>query len=302
MRQRISSVDMNSLLLFYHLANATSLRKASEQLKVPIATTSRKLRELEKELGAVLFKRGPRRLVLTDAGNAIYEHCERIASEVSAARQVVAELQTEPSGEIRVSLPYGFGTNWISGTIARFAIAYPRVELMIQATQHSIDVSDEQVDVAFHVGRVGNQQLPALKISELRRGVYASPAYCKERGVPLKPADLARHECIPLESQRLDGLWTFRQGNRAIPVRSRINVSDVSTAEKMAIAGLGFVILPNIICHEALRSGQLRRVLADWEIPPLVVTATFLERRHLPLRVRAFLDFIRKETKPLARL
>jgi DNA-binding transcriptional LysR family regulator len=260
------------------------------------------LRELEKDLGAVLFKRGSRRLVLTDAGNAIYEHCERISSEVAAARHVVSDLQTEPSGEIRISLPYGFGTNWISGLIAKFAKAHPRVELLIQATQHSVDVSDEQTDVAFHVGRVGNQQLPAIKISELRRGVYASPAYCQERGIPQKPADLARHDCIPLESQRLAGLWTFGQGARAVRVRSRINVSDVSTAQQMAIAGLGFVILPNLICHEAVGSGQLQRVLTDWEIPPLVVNATFLERRHLPLRVRAFLDFIRREARPLARL
>ena len=302
MYKRINSVDMNGLLLFYHLANATSLRKAAEQAKVPVATASRKLRELEKNLGAVLFKRGPRRLILTDAGNAIYEHCERIASEVAAAQQVVADLQTEPSGEIRISLPYGFGTNLLSGVIAKFAIAYPRIELVIQATHSSVDVSDEQTDVAFHVGKVRNQHLPAFKISELQRGVYASPAYCKQRGVPLKSIDLARHECIPLESQRLDGLWTFGQGNRAIPVRSRIHVSDVSTAHQMAIAGLGFAILPNIICHESVQAGQLRRVLADWEIPPLMVNATFLDRRYLPLRVRAFLDFIRRETKPLSRL
>ena len=302
MYNQINAVDMNGLLLFYHLANESSLRQASARLKVPLATASRKLRDLEKDLGAILFKRGPRRLVLTDAGNVIYEHCERIAVEIDAARQAVSELQTEPRGEIRISLPYGFGTNSLSAIIAKFAIAYPKVELVIQATNLSVDVSDEQTDVAFHVGRVGNQQLPALKISELRRGVYASPAYCESRGVPLKPADLVRHDCIPLESQRIDGLWTFKQGRSTTRVNSRINVSDVSTACQMAIAGLGFAILPNIICQEALQRGELKPVLEDWQIAPLIVTATFLERRHLPLRVRAFLDFIRRETKPLAKL
>jgi len=301
MYNQISDIDLNGLLLFYQLAKSNSLRQASVRLKVPLATVSRKLRELEKDLGAVLVKRGARQMVLTDAGMAIFEHCERILGEVSAAHQAVQVLQTEPGGEIRVSLPYGFGTNWISGVIAKFAKVYPRVALRIVATNRTVDVASEQIDVAFHVGHVGNELLPALKICELSRGVYASPSYCEERGVPGKPAELLHHDCIPLESQKADGLWTFRSGGRNVQLETRISVSDVSTAFQMAVAGHGFAILPNVICAEALGRGDLRRVLEEWEIATLDVTASFLERRHLPARIRALLDFVRVEARQLTR-
>jgi DNA-binding transcriptional LysR family regulator len=299
MYNQISNIDLNGLLLFYQLAKSNSLRQASVRMKVPLATVSRKLRELEKDMGAVLVKRGARHMVLTDAGMAIFEHCERILGEVSAAHQAVQVLQTEPGGEIRISLPYGFGTNWISAVIAKFATAYPRVALRIVATNRTVDVATDQIDVAFHVGHVGNELLPALKICELARGVYASPAYCDEHGVPGKPAELLQHSCIPLESQKADGLWTFRSGGRKLTHESRIVVTDVSTAFHMAIAGHGFAILPPVICGEAVGRGELKRVLADWDIPPLDVTASYLERRHLPVRIRALLDFIRAEARQL---
>jgi LysR family transcriptional activator of dmlA len=222
-------------------------------------------------------------------------------AEVSAAHQAVQVLQTAPGGEIRISLPYGFGTNWISAVIAKFAKAYPRVELRIIATHRTVDVATEQIDVAFHVGHVGNELLPALKICELSRGVYASPSYCEKNGVPGKPAELLRHACIPLESQKADGLWTFRSGGRKVLHKTRISVSDVSTAFQMVIAGHGFAILPNVICKEALARGELRRVLVDWDIAPLDVTASYLERRHLPVRVRALLDFVRVEARQLTK-
>jgi DNA-binding transcriptional LysR family regulator len=296
---RISDIDLNELLLFHELAKASSLRQASVRLKVPLATVSRKLRELEKDMGAVLVKRGARRITLTDAGVAIYEHCERIVAEVAAAHQAVQALQTDPGGEIRISLPYGFGTNWISSAVAKFATAYPKVELRIRATYRTVDVTTEQIDVAFHVGHVGNELLPALKICQLHRGVYASAAYCAENGIPARPADLLRHACIPLESQLSDGLWTFKSGNRKATHKTRITVSDVGTALQMVLGGHGYAILPNVICKEALKRGDMQRVLTDWSIPALDVTAIFLERRHLPLRIRAFLDMIRAEARQL---
>ena len=250
----------------------------------------------------MLFKRGPRRLSLTEAGEMLLEHSERIVAEVEEARNAVAEIQSNPRGTIRISLPFGFGTDMVSTAIARFALAFPQVELQVQATHHSVDVTTEPIDVAFNVGPVLNEGLPAVKISELHRGVYGSTRYCEQRGIPAKPADLARFDCITLESQRASGLWSFGTGRRRAPVHSRVQVTDVSTAYNMMREDLGFAILPNILCVAALEAGEVRRVLPGWSIPSLPVTATYLERRNLPLRIRAFLDFIRNELKPLAKL
>lgn len=301
MYNQINAIDLNSLLLFHELGNSDSLRQAALRLDIPVATVSRKLRELERDFGAVLFKRGPHKLKLTEVGSALYEHSVRIVAEVAQARRAVAEMQSEVQGTLRICLPFGFGTDWISRAVAKFAIAYPLVELFIQATHRSVDVAVERIDVAISVGPVRNETLPAVRLSELRRGVYASKAYCEAHGTPQKPADLLKFDCIPLESQKAAGLWKFRNGSRAMQAPARITVSDVGTAYRMVVAGMGFAILPHLICQDGLKQGLLCRVLPDWRIPALPVTATFLERRHLPLRVRTFLDFIRREVKTLQR-
>jgi len=297
----ISAIDLNGLILFHELASCASMRQAASRLRIPVATVSRRLRELERDLGAVLFKRGPRRMTLTDAGIELLEHSGKIVAAVDSAHTAVSELQSEPHGCIRVSLPYGFGTNLVSVAIAKFALLYPRVQFIIHATFRDVDVTSEPVDVAFNVGPVRNESLPAVKISELPRGVYANTDYCAANGIPLKPADLLKFNCIPLESQRLAGLWTFGSGGRRVNAKARICVTDVNTAFNMMRAGLGFAILPNFLVRDAVKSGAVRQVLQNWSIPPLPVTATYLERRHMPLRIRVFLDFIRVNIKPLTK-
>jgi DNA-binding transcriptional LysR family regulator len=301
MYNQINAIDVNGLILFHELASSASLRQAASRLRVPAATVSRKLRELERDLGAVLFKRGQRRMTLTDAGVALLEHSGKIVAAVDSAQNALSELQSEPHGCIRVSLPFGFGTNLVSIALARFALAHPHMELVIQATNRDVDVTADPVDIAFTVGPVHNESLPAVKISELHRGVYGSTDYCAANGIPLKPADLLKFQCIPLETQRSAGLWTFGAGGRRVSAKARICVTDVNTAFNMMRAGLGFAILPNFLCRDAVKSGAVRRVLPNWSIPPLPVTATYLERRHVPLRIRVFLDFIRKEIKPLTK-
>jgi DNA-binding transcriptional LysR family regulator len=301
MYNQINAIDLNGLVLFHELANSSSLRQAAIRLRVPTATVSRKLRDLERDLGAVLFKRGPRRMTLTDAGTALFEHSQRIVAAVNAAHTAVTDTQSGPHGCIRVSLPFGFGTNLVAIAMAGFALAHPQVSLVVQATDRTVDVTSQSFDVAFNVGPVKNESLPAVKISELHRGVYASSDFCTAHGVPLKPADLLKFACIPLEGQRAAGLWTFREGRRRVSIEPRISVTDVTTALHMMQGGLGFAILPRFLCREALQSGTVRQVLPNWSIPPLAVTATYLDRRHVPLRIRAFLDFIRNEIKPLTR-
>jgi DNA-binding transcriptional LysR family regulator len=302
MYNRLHSLDLNALVLFHELARAESLRQAARQLQIPAATVSRKLRELEQGMGAVLFKRGSRQLTLTPAGAALQEHCERLVAGIEAAQGAVTEMQADARGQIRVSLPVGFGTNLISVAIAKFALANPQVEFLTQAALRPVDLVTDPIDVAFNVGPVRNESLPAMKLSELHRGVYGSRTFCEKHGVPLKPADLLKFDCISLDSQRAAGLWTFRVGARRVVARTRTSVDDISTAFHMMRTGLGFAVIPNFLCQEGLRTGELQRVLPQWKIPPLAVTATYLERRHVPRRIRAFLDFVREELRPLRNL
>lgn len=290
---KIQNLDLNSLALFYQVANQESIRRASVSLRLPNATVSRKLRNLEQDLGTALLKRNARGMVLTEAGAALYEHCERIMGEVRDVSLVLSEMQSELRGGIRISIPFGFGTDWVAQVLAEFAVKYPHIELYVQATHKWVDVSKESFDLAISVGRIYNENLPAARLGELARGVYASAEYCRLHGEPETPSDLANFACIPTETQLDDGFWTFKHNGRTLSgPPPRVTVTDVGVARHMALAGLGYAILPVNICNQLCVDGRLKRVLPDWKIPPLMVTATYVERRYMPRRVRVLLDFI----------
>lgn len=299
----MSGIDLNSLMLFYEIVNAKSISRAGEQLGIPKATLSRKLRRLEQQIGAVLLKRGPHQLVMTDIGAALYHHCERIAAEAHEVSATASEMQSQLRGALRICMPLGFGSAWVSKALALFAKTYPEVALTIHVTNRWVDVSAEPYDIAIHVGRIRNESLPVTRLADFSRGVYASPEYCVEKGVPACPGHLLDHDCIVLTSQLEDGLWTFplvSDSAATSTVKPRVRVTDVGVARELAIAGLGYTILPNAMCTEDIEAGRLQRVLPDWKTAPVPAVATFLEHRHLPLRIRAFLDLLKEQFKPVA--
>jgi DNA-binding transcriptional LysR family regulator len=287
-------LDLNLLLLFLDIVNAKSITQAAARLQTPKATLSRKLRQLEQQVGAVLLKRGPHRLEVTEIGQALYHHCERIASEAADASVVASEMQSQLRGTMRVCIPFGLERTWISRALARFAQEYPDVKLTLHVTNSWVDVSEQPYDVAICIGRVQNEHLPVRRLVELPRGVYASPAYCERNGVPQKPADLLKHDCIALETQLNDRLWTFEvpETGRSVTVSPRMTVSDIIASREMILAGLGCGILTHAVCDAEVKSKRLVRLLPDWQIPPVPLSVTFLERRHMPVRIRAFIDML----------
>lgn len=290
----VPQLDLNLLMLFREIVTAGSITQAAARLSTPKATLSRKLRQLEKQIGAVLLKRGPHRLEVTDIGQALLQRCERIAAEAADASVIAQEMQSQLRGTMRICIPFGLASTWISAALARFALEYPDVRLTIHVTNSWVDVSEDPYDVAIYIGRVRNEHLPVRRLVELPRGVYASPAYCERKGVPKRPSDLLDHECIVLESQIRDRLWTFEMpgGSRSATVTPRMTLSDIIAAREMAVAGIGIAILTHAVCEAEVQAKRLVRVLPDWQVPPVAISATFLERRHLPLRVRAFIDML----------
>ena len=297
-------IDLNLLMLFLEIVNAGSISQASVRLQSPKATLSRKLRQLEEQVGAVLLKRGPHTRELTDVGRALLYHCERIAADASVASRIAAEMQSHLSGAMHISIPFGLGNTWISRALTQFALQHADVKLTIDVTNRWVDVSEEPYDVAIYIGRVRNEHLPVRMLAELPRGLYASPAYIERAGAPRSPSDLLKHDCIALETQINDGLWTLPDPDDGSPVRlsPRMTVNDVVVAREMALAGLGLVMLTHALCEAEVGARKLVRLLPDHPIPPVPMVATFLERRHMPLRTRAFIDLlaetIRADTHP----
>lgn len=292
-------MDLNALVLFYEVVNAQSISKASRKLGIPKSTLSRKLSFLEDQAGAVLLKKGSRRLTTTDIGQALYEHCERIAGEIEDAGLGAVRMQTELRGTLRVSMPVDFGIAWLSRAIAAFAIRYPEIQLVIDTNSRWIDVSEEPYDVAVQLGPLRDMQSGVRHLASINRGVYGSPAFLQRQGTPEHIGDFGRFDCIVTEHQRTEGVWTFRStsGDKIIDVTGRVTVNHIGVARELVVGGVGLGILPNIMCQNDIKSNRLVRVLTDWESPSLEVSATFLGRRKESRRLRAFLDVMGEQLK-----
>jgi DNA-binding transcriptional LysR family regulator len=296
-RVDLTAIDVNAMILFHEVVNSGSINQAAISLRISKARISRKLRSLERQMGAVLLKRGPQRLSMTPSGEVLFHHCERILAEALDARTALTEMQSELKGKLQVVAPFGLAP-WITRAVTHFAEAYPRLEIGVDLTHRWVDVSEEPYDVAIHLGRIVNERLPVRRFAELARGVYVSPSHLKGKTVPQVPADLLRHSCIVLKQQIDDSIWQFREANgSSATVTPRVRASDLLVAHHLAVAGLGFAILPHAYCRGAVASGQLVRVLPKWRIPSLTPSATYLERRYMPTRIRAFLETVAAEFK-----
>ncbi|HTY94127.1 MAG TPA: LysR family transcriptional regulator [Steroidobacteraceae bacterium] len=291
-------LDLNLLMLFMEIIRCGSISQAAVHLRTPKATLSRKLRQLEKQIGAVLVRRSAKCLELTEIGEALLHRCERISVETHDAAMIAAEMQSQLSGVMRVSMPIGLASTWVSRAISDFALRYPEVRLIIHVSNRWIDVSEEPYDVAICIGRVRNEQLPARRLAELPRGLYASPDYCTRKGVPQTPAQLVDHDCIVLDSQVNDGVWAAATAGGRTALVPHLATTDIVVAKEMAVAGVGIAMLTHPICEEEVRSGQLVRILPNCRIPPVIISATFLERRYMPQRIRAFIDLIAQAVYP----
>jgi DNA-binding transcriptional LysR family regulator len=286
-------IDLNALMLFYETVNIRSINKASAVLDMPKSTISRRLRLLEQQLGSTLLKRGSRALGLTETGEALYQRCERIVAELEQANLQTAQMQDEMSGVLRVSMPVFF-IGWVSEAIADFARLHPAVRLEIEAHNRAVDVAEERFDVAIHFGKVPDSYHPSRRLAELPRSFYATPKYLQARGVPSSYADLAGHEMIQHQYQVRDKVFPLldRDGGTSVPLPARAVVNHAVLVRELVLRDLGIGLMPDIMCRQDVAEGALARVPLDWRSPPLSVSATYLARRHSPLKTRSFLDHL----------
>ena len=283
--------------MFHAIASTGSLTRAAAQLDVSKATLSRRLRDLEREVNALLVTRGHRRLDLTEAGAILFADSRNLAAEAKAVEDRARTLRTEFDGALRIAVPTGFMATVCGKAVLRFAARHPSVRLHVTQADRPIDVTQEPFDVVVHIGPVPNRDVPMRLLARVRRGAYASPAYLKGRPMPVAVADLAANDCIVLASQIAAGVWSIieRSGRRSIRRSVRAIVSDVHLARDMACAGLGIAALPEALCREDVESGRLVPVLTEWRIPAAEVSATYADRHYIPSKIRSYLDFLKVE-------
>ena len=284
---------LEAMSLALAVAEAGSLSAAARRQKTPLATVSRKVSELEAHLQSKLFNRTSRALVLTDAGRSFVVAAKRILADVAEAERAASGEYTTPRGDLTVSAPVALGRMHLLPVVAEFLKAFPQVDVGLSLQDRPVDLLEEHVDVALRIGALADSSLIAVRVGEICRMVCASPGYLKSRGTPRSPDDLARHDCITYPPLQSPSTWTFERDKTeyAVPVRSRLIVSNLETACDAACAGIGITTAFSYQVGELIKSGELTPLLQDFMPPPRPVSFVYSPNRFMPVKLRAFLDF-----------
>jgi DNA-binding transcriptional LysR family regulator len=281
---------------FVEVVARGSLSAAARAEGIAPAMIGRRLDALEARLGIKLLQRTTRKLVLTDEGVAFLEDCQRILGELDDAEAAVSERSAHATGHLVVSAPAGFGRQHVAPLLPSFLAEHRGVSVNLNLNDRVVDVLGEGVDVAIRIASLTDSSLVGVKLADNRRVVVASPAYLKRHGHPRQLADLARHNCLAISSEGSQRGWTFLDDGKPVTLKVGGNMvcNDGAVLHDWALAGKGLAWRSMWEVGEQIATGALCTVLDEFAAPGNDIHALFAQRRHLPLRIRVFVDFLRR--------
>ncbi len=281
---------------FVSVAAKGSLSAAAQAEGVAPAVIGRRLDALEERLGVKLLVRTTRKLTLTFEGSAFLEDCQRIVNDMQNAEASVSEGGVKASGHVRLSAPAGFGRKHVAPLIPAFASAHPEVSIALDLSDRMVDLVNEGFDCAVRFGELPDSSLVSLRLAENRRVCVAAPVYLARHGTPQTLADLAHHNCLALAAgvNQQRG-WMFQHDGKVVSIKvsGTLECSDGAVLHEWCLAGHGLAWRSSWEAGEDIAARRLVTVLDAFAAPPIGIHAVFPQRRHLPLRVRLFLDYLK---------
>ena len=278
---------LDELLVFTTIIDSGSMAAAGRRLGRSPPAVTRTLTALEERLATRLLERTTRRVAPTDAGRAVAEQARRVLAAYAALEQ--RPDTAEPQGLLRVTAPVVFGRMHVMPAVTAFQALHPLVRVDLVLADRNLDMIDEELDVAVRIGPLADSALIARRIGAVRRLTVASPAYLRDHGTPRTPAELSGHAIIHTASRTAAAIWDYPP-RRAVRLTPRVAVNQVEAALDAARAGRGIARALSYQVAGDIAAGRLARILADAEPPPLPVHLLVPSARHMPSRVRAFLD------------
>ena len=285
---------LDAMSVIVAVAETGSFSAASRRLGTPVATVSRKVADLETRLKAELFQRSSRRMALTAAGRDYVEACRRIMEQVDDAERRVSGEYRSAKGDLAVTTPWGLGHTHVLPLAVEFLNVFPEIALRLLFTDRVVDTVEENVDVAIRIGGLPESSMIAARIGSIRVVTCASPAYLAAKGRPQTPDRLDDHDCISIDPVFSPKVWRFREGGHecVVAIRSRLCVNTSEAAVIAAVAGAGMTRVMSYKMDAARRAGTLELVLEAFEPEPLPVYIVHPPRKPVPLKLRAFLDWV----------
>ena len=309
---------LKQLETFCAVAARGGLTAAARFEGVAPAIIGRRLDALEERLGVKLLVRTTRRVTLTHEGSAFLEDCQRVLSDLANAEASVSEGGVKATGHLRITAPAGFGRRHVAPLVPRFRLAHPDVTISLNLSDRVVDLAGEGFDCAVRVGDLPDSSLVSVRLADNRRLCVAAPRYLQQHGTPQHPAELARFDCLTLSSDASQTRgWAFRvprntagrKQEGAVPGAGLpadgagevvhfkpggpLDCSDGQVLHDWCLAGYGIAWRSTWEVEAEIAAGLLVPVLEEFGAPPNGIYAVFPQRKHLPLRLRLWMDYLK---------
>jgi len=284
---------LGSMTAFVRTVEAGSFAAAASTLGVSPQMVAKHVAYLETRIGTRLLNRTTRRQSLTEIGQVYYDRCKLVLADADWADSLADEAKGTPRGLLRISAPVTFGTHRLMTMVASYVRRHPEVEVHVVLDDHFVDLIEDGFEAVFRIGPLAETNLKALELAPFRLVACASPAYLHEHGAPMTPPDLEGQECIGYVSWPEPAVrnWRFVRDGRIhdIGVRSRLKVNNAAAMLQAALAGFGIVFIAEDLAHASLASGQLVRVLPDYESPSRPLHLLFHPDRRQTPKLKSFI-------------
>jgi DNA-binding transcriptional LysR family regulator len=259
--------DLNSLMIFAKVVEAKSFSEAARRLKMPTSTVSRRMADLEAQLGVVLIERSTRSLRLTDVGSEVFEHAKQSAEISEMVDNIASNHVSTVSGELRLAAPPSISDTLLAPLVGAFQASYPNVRIQVFITDRIVDQIAEGVDLAFRVDpQLKDSSLIARKILTYRHQLVASPAYLSGCKAPQKPQDLLQHRLLAFSFWKPTNTWNFVNGKKkeTLTFQPHLSMNDYAGLAAALLAGTGIGDLPPLVQPDLIRDGRLVEVMPTW--------------------------------------
>ncbi|WP_296178885.1 LysR family transcriptional regulator [Pseudomonas sp. UBA1879] len=279
---------------FVATVGANGFAAAARALDVPRSKVSKQIQALEEAIGVQLLQRTTRSLHLTEAGAEYYDACRDVIAALDEAEQRARTGMGEIRGVLRVNAPMSFGLSRLGPLIPRFNALHPNVELQVVLSDQQVDPVKGGFDVTIRIASLPDSSLVARSLAPAPRLMVASPGYLAKHGAPQTPKDLANHPFLSygyLQSGISLQLCNGKETQR-VTVSGPLHANNGDILAQAAVGGMGIALLPNFIVERAVAEGRLQAVLTDWQAPAISVNAVYPSARRVPLKTRAFIDFL----------
>ena len=288
----------NRFEVLIKVSKTGSFTQAANELGISGAAVSKQIKSLEDRLGLVLFNRTTRVVTLTEAGKTLFDTVNRTGAEISEVLESLAEGLKKPSGILRINAPMAFGERFLADPITDYSISYPEVILDIEFNDRRVNLLEDGYDLVIRIGKLEDSGLIAQKLCDFDSCICASPDFIEKYGLPKTPTDLKTLPAIHYKNSSTGLSLHFKDLNglsESIELKPAIRANSMEMLIQSTLKGIGFSRLPTYFCDDYLKDGRMIKLLSEYkDLPERGIYAVYPDRRFLPMKVRIFIDFLKK--------